>query len=469
MTRSLLWKLILIAVLAVGIRLAYQAGMSAFDGDFNNGSDSNKYLNVARNITQSGVFGTTTTNGKIEPATNRLPVYPYFLAGIFEVSQSENLRLVVTIQAFLEFFTVVAIGFAAQAISSRIVLPAALMATLIPNFIVQSSYILEESLFLVFFTWGLCATLWAVRVKQPIWLLISSGFLFGLALITRLALVYYGFFFVPALFYALIYGGRHSWLKSAALAVVPILGMYAVATPLIIHNYIAYGYAAISSQSGSHILNWFYGCLATPQPCVGRAQVVEQLKEITRAELQRVSAEGQENPFAFSAFQTRLAIEKTLQLPFWQIVWGMSFGMFKTLVQTGFYEVLTQFNQPTTFFSTAKGGNLVARIVNFAATNRDNYFMMMWFVAQACLLLSRVFQFYGLFQGIRSPEKRPYAILLFANTVYFFLITGPVSSPRYRIPAEPPLILLFALGAVCAYDQFCKNRKKVEPLAARPE
>jgi hypothetical protein len=463
MTRSMLWNLILIAVLAVGIRLAYQAGMQAFGGDFNNGSDSNKYINVARTITTTGIFGNTTAEGTVEPATSRLPVYMYFLAGIFKLSHSENLRLVVTIQAFLEFFSVMAIGIAALAISDRMVIPAATMAALIPNFIAQSSYILEESVFLVFFTWGLCALLWAVRAKRPVWLLISSGLFFGLALITRLALVYYWLFLVPALFYALTYRGQRSWLASAALAVLPMAAMYAVAAPIIVHNYVTYGYAAISSQSGSHILNWFYGCLATPQPCTGRVHVLARLNEVQNAAVQRLGGEHA-NPFAISAFQSRLAFQLILQLPPWQIAWGMTFGIIKTLFQTGFYDVLSQFNQPTTFFSTVKGANIAARIVNFAVINRANYFMMMWVMAQVCLVVSRIFQFYGLFEGLRSSDKRPYAVLLFATAAYFLLIVGPVSSPRYRVPAEPELILFFALGFACAIDRF--HARKPLPSAA---
>lgn len=456
MTRSLLWRLILIAVLAVGVRLAYQAGMESFGGNFNNGSDSNKYLNVVHTIATTGVFGNTTADGKIEPATNRLPLYLYFLAAVFKVSHSEDLRLVVTVQSFFDFLSIMAIGFAANAISSRMVVPAAIMAALIPNFIVQTSYILQESLFLVFFTWGLCAMFWAVRARRPVWLLIASGLLFGLALITRLALAYYGFFLVPVLFYALIHRGQHSWLQCAALSIIPALCMGTVAAPLMISNYVTYGYAQLSSQTGSVLLNWIYGCLATPQPCAGRAQVLVALNEIQTAEIQRLGGE-QANPFAISAFQSRLAIRMILQLPLWQIAWGMTWGMFKTLMQTGFYEVLSQFNQPTTFFSVAVGTNFIERIHNFLDINRNNYFMMIWLVAQFSLVVSRLVQLYGVFVGVRAPETRGAAILLVVTAAYFLLITGPISSPRYRIPAEPPLIILFALGLTGAVD-FVRNK-----------
>jgi hypothetical protein len=135
----------------------------------------------------------------------------------------------------------------------------------------------------------------------------------------------------------------------------------------------------------------------------------------------------------------------------------MTWGMFKTLMQTGFYEVLSQFNQPTTFFGVVTGTSFIGRIHNFVDINRNNYFMMMWVVAQFSLVVSRLVQLYGVFVGVRAAETRGAAILLMITIIYFLLITGPISSPRYRIPAEPPLIILFALGLAGAVD-FVRNK-----------
>ena len=69
-----------ILVLAALIRFAYQEGMLDYGGSFHNGSDSGKYLVVAETIVETGIFGRMSDHG-VQPELNRMPVYPYFLAG----------------------------------------------------------------------------------------------------------------------------------------------------------------------------------------------------------------------------------------------------------------------------------------------------------------------------------------------------------------------------------------------------
>ena len=460
MTRTLFWKLVLIAALAVCIRLAYQEGMNAFGGSYNNGSDSNKYLSVAETLVDTGKFGTKQEEGTVTDAPSRLPLYEYFLAAIFKLSHSKNLRIVVSVQSILDFFSIIAIGLIALSISSRLVLPSAILAAIAPNFIVQTSYILQESLFLVFFTWGLCAMLWALRSRKPAWLLVAAGLLLGFGLITRLALAYYGFFIAPLLFYAFMRRADVSVLRSAALSILPLLSMSLVAAPIVFSNYQTYGYAQLSSQTGSVLLNWTYACLATPVPCAGRKGLLPELNQIQEARFNGSVARTQTRS-RFLRFKPGLQ-SKRFALPLWQVAFSTAYGMTKTLTQSGFYEVLSQFRQPTSFFGSIRGANFAERLVAFITSNSRNYFMLMWFVAQLCLIGSRLVQLYGIYIGIRKSEIRSAVVLLGFTALYFIALIGPILSPRYRIPAEPTLIIFFALGYIAAADwvrQKCEIRR----------
>lgn len=442
-TRQLLW----IALLAITLRLAYQALMLHFGGSFDNGSDSGKYLNIAREYLAGG------WGSRSGEQLERMPLYPAFLAAIFHFAGIDNLRAVVTVQALVDALSVTGIGVAARSMSERFAVPSAFAAALIPNFLVHASYILTETLFILFFVWGLCALLWALR-RNTTSLLIAGGLLFGLALMTRPVMIHYLVILVPALAAALWLQGKGP-VRSTALAVVPALLVLAFAAPRAIDHYRHYGYLSLTAQEGTHLLNWFYGCLASATPCAERGRVVEETRPIAE---QRIAALGKdkENPFAVSAVERRLAVEKILSTPPALIVTSMSAGMFRVLMQTGFYESFAQFRQPPAFLSAMPGRNVTERISSFVSVNKTNVFMMLWVLAQAALVLSRVVQLAGLVHGLREPACRGATLILAATIVYFLVLTGPVASPKYRIPIEPPLLILFGMGWVWLRDKLAR-------------
>jgi dolichyl-phosphate-mannose-protein mannosyltransferase len=446
-TRQLLW----IALLAIVLRFAYQAAMLHFGGSFHNGSDSEKYLVIAREYLAGG-FGNH-SGEQLE----RMPIYPAFLAAIFHFVGAESLRAVVTVQNFVDALSVIGIGVAARSMSERFAAPAALAAAVIPNFLVHASYILTETVFILFFVWGLCALLWALK-RDTIRLLIIGGLLFGGALMTRPVMIHYLAALVPALAMALWLQKRAPALRSTALALIPAVLILAIAAPRAIDHYRSYGYLSLTAQEGTHLLNWFYGCLASPTPCAERGRVVEEMRPISE---QRVAALGkdQNNPFAVSAIESRLAIEKIFSTPPSLIATSMTAGMFRVLMQTGFYESFAQFRQPLTFLSAMPGASTTERLSNFIMTNATNAFMILWVLAQTALLLSRGVQLAGLVHGLREPAYRGATLVLTATIIYFLVLTGPVASPKYRIPIEPPLLILFGMGWVWLRDLWARRRQ----------
>jgi 4-amino-4-deoxy-L-arabinose transferase-like glycosyltransferase len=429
--------IVLIAIFAVALRLAYQAGMVHFGGSFNNGSDSEKYLAIVRWLLGHGMA--------LQPDTERTPFYTYFIAALFGIFQSENLRIIATAQAVLDGVTVIAIAYTAKALSSSLAIPAAIVAAVIPNFVVQSAFVLQESLFMVFFCWGLCALFWAVRSERTLSLLLIAGVLFAAAVWTRLVVLYFAIFMLPALIYALRSSRGYGWVRCGLYSLIPLAMLWAATVPFSLNNYIQYGYFTVSSQPGGHLLFWFYGCLSTPWPCANRSPVHAMFDPIVAQQMQALGP-GKDNVFAESAILTKLFFEQMVKLPVHQIVFGMAWGAFRNLMQTGFYQVLTQFNQPLNFFSVIRGDTILQRGVNFFIVNQANYFMILWGISQLTLVISRVVQLVGLFEGLRRRELRGPTVMLLSIVLYFAAINGPIADPRYRIPAEPALIILLALG-----------------------
>lgn len=433
--RSQVHQLTIILLFALLLRLTYQAGMTAFGGSFDNGSDSGKYLEAARSFVTFGIW----------PATDRLPLYTAFIASVFKTVGSESLRAVVSIQAVFDMFSVLAIGLSARAFSKTLTIPAAATAAILPNFLVHASYILQENLFLLFLSWALCALLWSLKSQRTILLLTVSGVLFGMTLWTRISLTYFPLVLVPTLAIALRVDREWPWYRCITTALIPAFTMFLMATPLLWHNYQAYGYVALSSQSGDHLLNWIYGCLATSWPCADRIKMLADIRPIV-ADYARSIGGPDANPFAISAFMQNLALQRILELPFSQISLGMAWGAFKNLMQTGFYQVLVQFKQPLTFVSAMPGGDLGQRVIAFAAVNKTNPFMIMWTVSQVILVLSRAIQTLGVITGLRQRQYRGMTMLLLVLIAYTLALNGPVADPKYRIPFEPALVILFALG-----------------------
>jgi hypothetical protein len=152
------------------------------------------------------------------------------------------------------------------------------------------------------------------------------------------------------------------------------------------------------------------------------------------------------NPFAVSALMQSFAIQRIFDLPLWQIAWGWSWGAFRNLMQTGFYQVLTQFNQPPNFFSAMHGTGVLDRIGEFVRINWNNPFMILWVISQFALVVSRAVQFLGALTGLTRPQFRGPTLLLIGLIVYVLALNGPVADPKYRIPMEPALLVLFAIG-----------------------
>ena len=84
--------------------------------------------------------------------------------------------------------------------------------------------------------------------------------------------------------------------------------------------------------------------------------------------------------------------------------------------------------------------------------------MKLWFIAQLALVASRLIQLVGLGAGFRNSTIRPYIVILTMTIIYFLAVNGPIGNPKYRIPTEPALIILFAIGS-CTITDWARRRK----------
>ena len=390
-----------------------------------------------------------------------MPLYPAFLAAIFHLFGTDNLRAVVTAQNFIDALSVIGIGVAARSMSERFAAPAALAAAVIPNFLVHASYILTETVFILFFVWGLCALLWALRRntvrcdRRRISVRPRADDAAGDDSLPR---------------------GSCAGTRGGSMAAGKTRGcvggprrhsgdlILAFAAPRVIDHYRHYGYASLTAQEGTHLLNWFYGCLAIPRPAPNAAVLSRRCgrfpssvwlrsartRTIRSRFCRRKPSCDRKNPV--DAAVPDHHIHERRHVP-------------RTDADR-LLRILREFRQPLTFFSAMQGTSLTERLSNFVKTNSTNGFMLLWVLAQVALLLSRGVQLAGLVHGLREPAYRGATLILAATIVYFLVLTGPVASPKYRIPIEPPLLILFGMGWVWLRDR-CARRDISTRTAAR--
>ena len=437
--------LIPILLLAAIVRVGYQDSMLHYGGSFHNGSDSGKYLVIAETISETGQFGRMSANG-VEPELNRMPVYPYFLAGIFNLFGIGNLTAVVRIQILVDLMTIIGIYLSATAIRRDLAIPSALIAAILPNFLVHTSYVLTENIFLLFFVWGTCAILWALRGRQTPWMLIGAGIFFTLSLYTRPVMMFFPLFLFPSLACAFYFTRKKTTWGIMLLSVIPVVVMVVGAAPRVVLNYAEHGHVVFTSQSGGHLLKWVYPCLRTPWSCSSHGVAWDENSPIIDQRFDALSESEKNGAFAKDVLMRELGMQRIAELGLSQIMAGMAIGAIKNMIQTGVYETLTQFNQPPTFFSAMPGDSFLEKLSNFVKNNATNYFMFAWVIAQLSLMFARLIQINGIWQGLSDKHMRPYCIFLIAGIAYFLAINGPIGNPKYRIPADPALIILFVMG-----------------------
>lgn len=466
MTGTLLSRrqIVVLFLAALSIRLAYLGVVLMLDGNIDNGSDSGKFIQLAKNLREYGALINWNFDkgnwdfGVLGPDAARMPLYPYFLAGVLQIFGESSLWLVAVIQAVVDATTIFAIALIAGAIDRRWALPAALVACVWTTMIVYSSFVLTDTLFLAFLCWGLCACVWAARSERKVTLLAAAGAAFGLAVQTRPTLIFFPFFLVPALAGLLWAVSRLRWRRAIVLAAIPALIMVATLVPRVANNYILFGSPIITTQSGNHAIQVVESYIRLCPECVADRQQ-EKMQIAIREKLAARSPADRRNLVILDGIRREVALEYLRELPIGVLVRGTIVAAIRSTAQTGLYETGHQLNLDPTFLSSIPGPTLQARIAGFGLAIFTDRFLFVWALAQSAALLGVALQFTGAVDGIRDPGARPYILFLLAIGAYFLAVNGPFGNPRYGMPLTPALIVLTASGGLAVLDRFARRRR----------
>ncbi len=461
-------QILVLLLLAVALRLAYVGIVGWLGGDFNNGSDSGKFIKRALSLLEHGEI-VYLDFGVLIPDTARMPGYPYFLAGIFSLFGHEHLWVVSIIQAFVDGSTVIAIGFLAGAINSRWALPAAGLACVWATLIIYASFVLSDTLFLAFFTWGLCACAWAGRSRHRALLLIAAGIAFSLALQTRTTLMFFPYLILPLTAYLLSSVGGMRWNRSIALAAIPAILIILSVVPQIVRNNANYGHPVVTTQSGNHAMDVVDQFLRVCPQCIVEG-MEDQMYTDLQIRLAALSIPEQRNPVILNSVRRDVALNYLKQIPISAMLHGTIAGVLRSTSQTAVYETGHQMRWNPQFFSAINGSGIAERMFKFARTVATDPFLLIWALAQAATLSALLFQIVGTLNGIRCHTVRPYIIFLLTVAAYFLMLNGPFGNARYGMPLTPIVVILTAAGLLAVIDRLRQQNEADGTTATeRPE
>ncbi len=449
---------ILIFLAAIAFRFAYLGFV--YDGpDVLLHGDSVMYLKLTESLWQFGDIVTVNPDGTTSTFRERAPGYIYFLAGIKGLI-GDNTLYIVAVQAILDAFVCVLVGYLAGHFHQRLILSAGLLAAFNFNMIIHTALILSDSLFMLPFVAGLIASASYIRRPSFASAAAASG-LFSIALLVRPVLLY----FPPVLllFFAIIAWHRRVHLSKAVLHLVVVAsGFVLIVGPLLLRNQQEFGHFAFVSQTGTHAIFWVYPQAQEFANGVPRDESVAAMRVRLKAYQESLATPADPtNPFDRSAEAQKVAAVALWELGSHALTKAWAVG---TAINLGSPAVISSpvvraMERPS--FTETPGNGPVHKIWNYLATNRA--FTAVMLPAVVLTALCRILAGLGVLR--LWPRKSSFlreeagqmlapsqTIFLMVVSIYFFAVTGPIVGVKYRLPLEPALDIFLAAGLLWVFD-----------------
>lgn len=426
-------------VLALVVRLAFFAAFAIHKGTWNfiiPGGDAYDYLQIGKNLVAGNGFSDS-PNAPFHPNGNWPPLIP-FLVGLLGRGEVVIFLLSQIIVASLSVIILYRLG--CRVFGQKVSFCAALLFALDPLSAYYSTTLLSETWFTFLF---LLTLLYAVKFsKTPRYLIILlAGVFLGLATLTRVV----SFLFPLLIIFMIFLQIKSAWRKKIIASVVLCFAFIIVLTPWLWRNYKVFGSISLASAPA---YNWYW---------YNTRQFYAYQKGISQEEAKKQFRQWKEQAVLnHPQWRNEMLLQPFYLNTSWEII-KPNFVSY-----AGFHFV----NTAAVFLNSGVGDIQTAWTGREIDVNLTAYVLRGWrgitelFQTHPVILLEKTglvllygIMIGGLFLGLGNQLESRYYLFLLLTILYFGLVAGAAAGPRFRVPVEPIILLLFVKSASLLWEK----------------
>jgi hypothetical protein len=459
MQRSLLWK---IFVSAAAIRWAYALLMYALMGEDGliGGPDSTTYIGNAHEFAAAIAAASLHGSQWLGFHPFNMPLFAWLFALNALVFGSMATVSYVLMQGLIDAGTCLLVYKIALGLNPRYALPAAIAAIVNPTQIVLSGLAYNDTPFIFFVALFLLASeRW---LHNPSWRWAGMlGLGLGAAALIR---VFAAPWIAASLLFMLlvcVIARRASLRVLGQLLAAAAIGGFCVSL-VALRNHSQFGTLSLTPQSGMHMALWIVPLVKEAQDGTPWAQSYKQMMDRARARFGPVIDDWYSLPFEQSRRLMEISREPLAELKVTAFAKAWLFGAAINLGTPAIILSPPISHLPRTGFFGTAGNSLLEKVGNFLFRSDNALYAWILLIGIAGLAVARLIQLAGLGMIAKTTEDLPVVLLFGFWFVYVLAISGPIASPKYRLPLEPLLNVLSGAGFCVLRDW----RARLRPQAA---
>jgi 4-amino-4-deoxy-L-arabinose transferase-like glycosyltransferase len=436
-------------LLVIGISLALRLILTTYVAPYPDRyiqADAVGYNQLAINLLSGNGFSRQTISPYI-PDNLRTPLYPFTISLIYKVSGIQP-SLVLMFQAFMGMLTTLCIYLVAKPLfGSRVGIIAATIYSISPISIIYTALLWSDTEFTLVLTVSLLFSIKMIEHQNIKWVLLS-GLMFGIATLIHPRSLYLQFVVPIFLIIASIYS--HNSIKRAFLLVgLFLLSFNLTLLPWRMRNYNQFGIPNLTSITAVNMLD--YSAAITEASITGENQWV--IAQRYKDEIRELYP-GSLNEAEYAGLASKYALTKIAQHPISYLKVHI-LGMTRIFIPTTYNvnNLITGRNS----FDTAKIYSILTTFLPNQQKVLGSYLgefpLMVWAIIGFETLFLIIVYSFTLFTFIKLNRSSIIIWFLCAIIAYLTVISGPASTPRFKVAMMPIFSILAALGLYTIWQQ----------------
>jgi 4-amino-4-deoxy-L-arabinose transferase-like glycosyltransferase len=408
--------------------------------------DSTEFNLLATNIINLHQF-TLSSEPPFLPESFRTPGYPVFLA-LIKLVFNNNFFIPLTQIFLLGLCTVILFKILLSFLDNKVAFIVSLLFSIEPTVIYHSLVALSDMFFVFLLLLSIFYFVKLMENPGDWFFAVLTGVFLGLSCLVKPIGQFLPLLF---LFFLLVYFYKKYNRKIILIACLLIVTFLFTVSPWLIRNYKQYGVLRISSASSYNLLAYNVTMFYAQKNHINENEAKNYLtsKLSSQDEYFLRSLSNSKSLDRVSQSYIKDNFFEYLQFHFSRIV--------KLFLADGSRDLARMFHlldgnydkSPVDFFKLIAGFKIIelimvvcSGIVNF------NLSIILWFLGLLFWLFINILAIIGAVYGMINKEKEKRWFILFCLGVifYFAVLTGPVSTSRYRLPIEPFMFALSAFG-----------------------